>query len=98
METNEVPNVIKAQFSKKIEKQEREKVNKRPRIIVLVPNRELAHQVFATAKQICGSELNCTLLIGGPNRNTQAKSLKRGEPDLLIGTPQRVLHHRTQGF
>ena len=85
-------------FSKQMVKEARDRLNRRPRIIVLVPNRELAHQVFATAKQVCGSQLECALLIGGPMRDTQAKVLKRSSPDLIVATPQRLLHHRKEGL
>ena len=89
---------IAARLAKKQEKEIREKNNRRPRVIVLVPNRELAYQIYATVKQLCRDDLTCALLIGGPQRNTQARQLKHSSPDIIVGTPQRLLHHRKQGL
>lgn len=61
-----------------------------PLVLILVPTRELAMQVYNEARRLCyRSKLRpCTVYGGGP-RPLQINDLMRG-CDILIGTPGRV--------
>lgn len=62
-------------------------------VIIILPTRELAIQVFDVAKMI-GELHNKTigLLIGGMNRKMESVRLEKGV-NLLICTPGRLLDH-----
>ena len=85
-------------FAKKIKKDNLNRTNRRPRLIILVPNRELAHQVYHIVKIITSTELNTAILLGGPDRDKQSVALRKQSPDIIIGTPARILHHNSEGW
>jgi ATP-dependent RNA helicase RhlE len=64
--------------------------------LVILPTRELAHQVNEALQQI-GSVigLRTAILIGGENINRQIKQLER-KPHIVIGTPGRLIDHLQQ--
>ena len=63
----------------------------RPRCVVLVPTRELAHQVTTQARRLClFSGLKVALLHGGQSVKPQLEQLAQG-PDILVATPGRLL-------
>jgi ATP-dependent RNA helicase RhlE len=65
----------------------------RPRCLILVPTRELAAQVEASV-QTYGKylPLKSMVMFGGVNINPQMKAL-RGQMDILVATPGRLLDH-----
>ena len=65
----------------------------RPRCLILVPTRELAAQVEQSV-QTYGKylPLNSMVMFGGVNINPQIKAL-RGQMDILVATPGRLLDH-----
>ena len=63
----------------------------RPRCVVLVPTRELAHQVTTQARRLClHTGLKVALLHGGQSVKPQLEQLAQG-PDILVATPGRLL-------
>ncbi|MFZ2300709.1 MAG: DEAD/DEAH box helicase [Gallionella sp.] len=65
----------------------------RPRCLILVPTRELAAQVEESV-QTYGKylSLKSMVMFGGVNINPQIKAL-RGQMDILVATPGRLLDH-----
>ena len=62
-----------------------------PRALVLVPTRELAHQVGESIKVYARKlSLRCTVVYGGVRINPQVERLRRGI-DILVATPGRLL-------
>ncbi|KAA8533812.1 hypothetical protein F0562_031329 [Nyssa sinensis] len=68
-----------------------------PSVLVLLPTRELATQVFADF-EVYGSALGLTscCLYGGAPYQTQQVKLKRGV-DIVVGTPGRIKDHIERG-
>ena len=68
----------------------------RPRCLILVPTRELAAQVEESV-QTYGKylPLRSMVIFGGVNINPQMKAL-RGQVDILVATPGRMLDHAGQ--
>jgi ATP-dependent RNA helicase RhlE len=63
---------------------------KKPRVLVLVPTRELALQVEEQFTKFAKfSELRSVTLYGGTGYDTQTKALKRGV-DIIVATPGRL--------
>lgn len=63
------------------------------RVLVLVPTRELAVQVHGMIMKLGQfTDSRAVLVVGGLNLNTQAAAL-RGRPDIIVGTPGRVIDH-----
>ena len=69
----------------------------RPRVLVLVPTRELAAQV-AEAVRAYGRylRLRCVQVYGGVNINPQISGLRAGA-DILVATPGRLIDHLERG-
>ena len=64
------------------------------RCLILVPTRELAHQVLSlTSKLIKGTKLQAALILGGEDYHYQ-QALLRKNPDLVIATPGRFMEHQ----
>jgi ATP-dependent RNA helicase RhlE len=72
------------------------RVSKMPRVLVLVPTRELAIQVEESVRTY-GKHLpiNSLAVFGGVGINPQIASLRRGV-DILVATPGRLLDHVQQ--
>ena len=64
------------------------------RALVIVPTRELAKQIEHEAKQLLGkkSPLDAVALIGGAPFHLQKKLLRKS-PNIVIGTPGRIIDH-----
>lgn len=60
--------------------------------IVIAPTRELVLQIYEIIRPLAASEYKTTALYGGHSYSTEAKSLS-GNPDVVIGTPGRLLDH-----
>lgn len=64
---------------------------KASQVLVLTSSQELAMQVVEVARKwLAGSGMKVQALIGGANVKRQQEALKK-KPELLIGTPGRVL-------
>lgn len=64
---------------------------KNPRAIILAPTRELAIQIHKDALQLSrGLSLKMALIYGGTDYEKQLNSLK-GNVDIIIGTPGRII-------
>jgi ATP-dependent RNA helicase RhlE len=67
-----------------------------PRVLVLVPTRELAAQVAESAKTYGKYvPVSVTVVFGGVGFHPQAESLRRGT-DIVVATPGRLLDHVQQ--
>lgn len=63
------------------------------RALILSPTRELAMQTIKFAKGLSHfTDLRVALLVGGDSMDDQFEALSRN-PDIIIGTPGRVMHH-----
>lgn len=64
-----------------------------PRVLIVVPTRELALQVAEHAKQLSrGLKLRVATIYGGVGLRPQEEALRRGV-DIVIATPGRLLDH-----
>ena len=73
------------------------KVNPFPQALVMVPTRELAHQVFGEFVKLSdGCPTFCVELAGGKHMDRQLKTLRAGV-QIAVGTPGRVLDHIQRG-
>jgi ATP-dependent RNA helicase DeaD len=71
--------------------------NPYPQALVLVPTRELAHQVYGEFLKLAdGCPTACVELSGGKHLERQLKILKKGV-QVAIGTPGRVIDHLRRG-
>ncbi|MBJ7538869.1 DEAD/DEAH box helicase [Marinomonas transparens] len=67
-----------------------------PRVVVLVPTRELAKQVFGQLRLLLASSRFTSILIqGGENFNDQHKLLQK-DPHFIVATPGRLVDHLKQ--
>jgi superfamily II DNA/RNA helicase len=65
--------------------------------LIIAPTRELAQQINEAFRAIAkGSGLAAVLLIGGTSMGPQLSGL-RGRPQVVIGTPGRILDHLDRG-
>ena len=63
------------------------------RALVMVPTRELADQVYKTAKTFCKvNDLEAGMVCGGAEFKYQA-ALFRKNPDIIVATPGRLVDH-----
>jgi len=63
------------------------------RAVILVPTRELAHQVYGRLRLfVANTPLTSALIVGGENFNDQEKLLKR-QPQIIVATPGRLADH-----
>ncbi|KAK9795517.1 hypothetical protein WJX73_003999 [Symbiochloris irregularis] len=70
---------------------------KRPRALVLAPTRELTEQILSVAKGLSHfAKFRSTCINGGRTAAQQAKALD-APMDIVVGTPQRVMHHSQLG-
>ncbi|MGL4474855.1 MAG: DEAD/DEAH box helicase [Shewanella sp.] len=66
---------------------------KDPRVLILLPTRELAHQVYSQLRLlIANTQYKAVSILGGENFNDQAKALAR-EPHFIVATPGRIADH-----
>lgn len=72
--------------------------SKEIQVLVLCPTRELACQVSEEFTQLMkyNPELSCVPIYGGQKFSTQLKAIAEG-PQVIVGTPGRVLDHIKQG-
>ena len=68
-----------------------------PRVLILMPTRELAKQVFTQLRLFTtGSQFKAVLILGGENFNDQVKTLEK-DPHFIVATPGRLADHLSQG-
>ena len=71
--------------------------NKKPRMVVLAPTRELASQITEEARRLASfTKLQLVTLVGGTSIKAQTKRLQRGV-DLIVATPGRLKDHLQRG-
>ncbi|CAM6101614.1 unnamed protein product [Calypogeia fissa] len=66
------------------------------RAVILSPTRELALQTFKFCKELgCYTDLRATVLVGGDSMESQFEELAKN-PDIIIATPGRLMHHLSE--
>ena len=74
-----------------------ERKPKRPRVLVLVPTRELALQITAVVKLLCHTiKLSSVGVVGGEDYGIQRKALEK-YVDIVVATPGRLVKHWKEG-
>ncbi|QSX31274.1 MULTISPECIES: DEAD/DEAH box helicase [Shewanella] len=69
---------------------------KDPRVLILLPTRELANQVYAQLRLlVANTQYRAASILGGENFNDQAKALAK-EPHFIVATPGRIADHLAQ--
>lgn len=67
-----------------------------PRVLILLPTRELAQQVYAQLRLlVANTQYRAISVLGGENFNDQAKALAR-DPHFIVATPGRIADHLSQ--
>ncbi|MBM7071644.1 DEAD/DEAH box helicase [Shewanella sp. 202IG2-18] len=67
-----------------------------PRVLILLPTRELANQVYSQLRLlVTNTQYKAVSILGGENFNDQAKALAK-DPHFIVGTPGRVADHLLQ--
>ncbi|KFZ38029.1 RNA helicase [Shewanella mangrovi] len=67
-----------------------------PRVLILLPTRELANQVYAELRSlVANTQYRAVSILGGENFNDQAKALARS-PHFIVATPGRLADHLEQ--
>lgn len=62
-------------------------------VVILSPTRELSMQIYEVTKQLVEfTDINVSLIVGGMSAKEQHMQL-RGQPDILIATPGRLIDH-----
>lgn len=70
--------------------------NKDARVLILVPTRELAKQVYSQLRLlVASSKLKTAIILGGENFNDQIKDLQK-DPQFIVATPGRLVDHLNQ--
>lgn len=63
-------------------------------VIITAPSRELAQQIYKEAQWIAsfsGESIKIACYIGGTDKKRQIEKLQQGQPQIVIGTPGRIL-------
>ncbi|MDF0533592.1 DEAD/DEAH box helicase [Shewanella sp. A32] len=67
-----------------------------PRVLILLPTRELANQVYSQLRLlVANTQYKAVSILGGENFNDQAKALARN-PHIIVATPGRIADHLQQ--
>lgn len=75
-----------------------ERRSRRPRLLILVPTRELALQITQVTKSLSHAiKLSSQTLVGGQDRGLQRKGLAGRPIDVVVATPGRLLQHWKDG-
>ncbi|MGH2418666.1 MAG: DEAD/DEAH box helicase, partial [Candidatus Limnocylindria bacterium] len=70
--------------------------DRRIRVLILAPTRELAIQVEESVRTYSGGNVRSAAIYGGVGFGGQAGALRRGV-DVVVATPGRLLDHARQG-
>jgi len=74
-----------------------ERKHKRPRVLILAPTRELAHQISSVIKSLSHTiKLSSAIVVGGEDYGGQKKKLDK-PVDIVVATPGRLVKHRHDG-
>lgn len=68
--------------------------NQEVQVVITTPSRELAYQIYAAAKQItkhAPHEILVQNFVGGTDKQRQIEKLATRQPQVVIGTPGRIL-------
>lgn len=72
-----------------------EKGHEFPQLVITAPSRELAVQTHELAKQLLEAsgeeEWQMSLFVGGSDKERQIEKLHHQQPDIVVGTPGRIL-------
>ena len=63
-------------------------------VVITAPSRELATQIYDAASQIAkfsDPEIRVTNFVGGTDKQRQLSRLKHQQPQIVVGTPGRIL-------
>ncbi len=60
--------------------------------VIIAPTRELAEQIAQNMQRLIPNRMSIALLIGGSSMHKQLQQL-RGNPQIVIGTPGRMIDH-----
>ena len=63
---------------------------------IIAPTRELALQIFEVVRPLAAPEYKSVALYGGHSFESESRSLE-GAPDIVVGTPGRMLDHIRRG-
>ncbi|MCL1074952.1 DEAD/DEAH box helicase [Shewanella dokdonensis] len=67
-----------------------------PRVLILLPTRELANQVYSQLRLlVANTQYKAVSILGGENFNDQAKALAKN-PHIIVATPGRIADHLQQ--
>jgi ATP-dependent RNA helicase RhlE len=75
---------------------ERPSRDRRVRVLILAPTRELAIQVEESVRTYSGGTARSTAIYGGVGFGAQVNALRRGA-EIVVATPGRLLDHTRQG-
>ena len=70
--------------------------DRRVRVLILAPTRELAMQVEESVRTYSGGNVRSTAIYGGVGFGGQVNALRRGV-EIVVATPGRLLDHTRQG-
>ena len=79
-----------------IEKLNQSQLNDGISTLIIAPSRELALQIFEVFKKM-GTNYKSACFYGGHEYRVELNSLRDGMPDVLIGTPGRLVDHVKKG-
>lgn len=64
------------------------------RVLVVTPTRELASQIYSVILKLTAfTDITCALITGGKKDIRSQESSLRNRPDVVIGTPGRIIDH-----
>ncbi len=68
--------------------------NEKTQIVITTPSRELAYQIYDNVKQLVRfspETIHIANYVGGTDKERQIEKLEREQPQIVIGTPGRIL-------
>lgn len=68
--------------------------NKEVQVVICSPTRELAEQIHIVARQIANESetfIDIRRYTGGSNRNSEIERLQKSQPQIVIGTPGKIV-------
>ncbi len=81
-----------------LQKNKKQPISKKPRVLILAPTRELAAQIGdSIAKYGKYTKASHTVIFGGVGQNPQVKAVRHGV-DVLVATPGRLIDLMNQGY
>ncbi|USS87668.1 DEAD/DEAH box helicase [Fructilactobacillus hinvesii] len=68
--------------------------NQQPQVVITTPSRELAYQIYENIKQLAQFSpdvIHVENYVGGTDKERQLEKLEREQPQVVVGTPGRIL-------